>query len=113
MTTDDQGAADDNVMRCSFCNKTQFELRKLVSGPGVAICDECISICVDITSDDRTAQAPPSEHAKPIGWPSTVYCSLCRMPVTREDTLPVEDRGLVCRPCVVSVQSAASRRVDR
>ena len=36
-------------IRCSFCNKTQEEARKLIAGPGgVYICDECIDICADI-----------------------------------------------------------------
>ena len=38
-----------NDIRCSFCNKTQAQVRKLIAGPaGVYICDECIDICADI-----------------------------------------------------------------
>ena len=38
-----------NDIRCSFCNKTQSQVRKLIAGPaGVYICDECIDICADI-----------------------------------------------------------------
>ncbi|MDN6568986.1 MAG: ATP-dependent Clp protease ATP-binding subunit ClpX, partial [Tetragenococcus halophilus] len=35
-------------VRCSFCGKTQEEVRKIVAGPGVYICDECINLCKDI-----------------------------------------------------------------
>lgn len=42
----------EGKVRCSFCNKTQDEVRKLIAGPsGVYICDECIEICVDILDD--------------------------------------------------------------
>ena len=39
-------------IRCSFCNKTQEQVRKLIAGPGVYICDECIDICAEIIQDE-------------------------------------------------------------
>ncbi len=55
-----------NEIRCSFCNKTQGQVRKLIAGPaGVYICDECIDICADILEeeleDDAVQEALPSE----------------------------------------------------
>ena len=42
-----------NDVRCSFCNKTQGQVRKLIAGPaGVYICDECIDICADILEEE-------------------------------------------------------------
>ena len=40
-------------MRCSFCSKSQSEVRKLIAGPNVYICDECIEICTDIIAEER------------------------------------------------------------
>ena len=43
----------DNKVRCSFCNKTQDQVRKLIAGPnGAYICDECIDICADIIEEE-------------------------------------------------------------
>ncbi|NLZ82439.1 MAG: ATP-dependent Clp protease ATP-binding subunit ClpX, partial [Clostridiales bacterium] len=39
-------------VRCSFCNKTQDQVRKLIAGPGVYICDECIEICSEIIEEE-------------------------------------------------------------
>ena len=39
--------------RCSFCNKDQNDVRKLIAGPNVFICDECIEVCNDIVADDK------------------------------------------------------------
>ncbi len=39
-------------LRCSFCNKTQDQVRKLIAGPGVYICDECIEICSEIIEEE-------------------------------------------------------------
>ena len=43
----------DQALRCSFCNKSQREVKKLIAGPTVFICDECVDICLDIIAEDR------------------------------------------------------------
>jgi ATP-dependent Clp protease ATP-binding subunit ClpX len=48
MTTDDKGP-----LRCSFCGRSQDEVKKLIAGPGVYICDECVALCEDILAEDR------------------------------------------------------------
>jgi len=45
-------------LRCSFCGKTQDEVRKLVAGPKVYICDECIDLCNDIIAEERAHEQP-------------------------------------------------------
>src|SRR5256885_16436774 len=42
-----------DVLRCSFCNKSQRDVKKLIAGPTVYICDECVDICLDIIAEDR------------------------------------------------------------
>jgi ATP-dependent Clp protease ATP-binding subunit ClpX len=51
MTTKKTGDAE--VLRCSFCNKDQNDVRKLIAGPTVFICDECVEVCNDIIADDN------------------------------------------------------------
>jgi ATP-dependent Clp protease ATP-binding subunit ClpX len=46
-------ASSDEALRCSFCNKSQREVKKLIAGPTVFICDECVDICLDIIAEDR------------------------------------------------------------
>lgn len=43
----------DDALRCSFCNKSQREVKKLIAGPTVFICDECVDICLDIIAEDK------------------------------------------------------------
>ena len=45
-------AASGETLRCSFCNKNQNDVRKLIAGPTVFICDECVDVCNDIIADD-------------------------------------------------------------
>ena len=56
----------EEIVRCSFCNKTQDQVRKLIAGPkgkNVYICDECIDICSEIIEEEKrmelTAQKKP------------------------------------------------------
>ena len=42
----------DRHLRCSFCGKSRDEVRKLIAGPTVYICDECVNLCNDIIAED-------------------------------------------------------------
>jgi ATP-dependent Clp protease ATP-binding subunit ClpX len=44
---------NDDILRCSFCNKSQNDVRKLIAGPTVFICDECVAVCQDIIDEDQ------------------------------------------------------------
>ncbi len=49
-----------NTLYCSFCGKSQHEVRKLIAGPTVFICDECVELCMDIIREEqsRARQSP-------------------------------------------------------
>ena len=55
----------DDVLRCSFCNKSQNDVKKLIAGPTVFICDECVDVCNEIISDDITTEAASVKEALP------------------------------------------------
>lgn len=48
---------NNDAVRCSFCGKAQYEVKKLVAGPGVYICDECIELCREIIEEELTDEA--------------------------------------------------------
>jgi len=48
-------------LRCTFCGKSQFDVRKLIAGPTAFICDECVALCVKICEDDKI----PTEMGSP------------------------------------------------
>ncbi len=60
--SDDSGKSEDGkLLYCSFCGKSQHEVRKLIAGPSVFICDECVELCNDIIReelDDRSEDRP-------------------------------------------------------
>jgi ATP-dependent Clp protease ATP-binding subunit ClpX len=69
MTEDRQGRTGDStkILYCSFCGKSQHEVRKLIAGPSVFICDECVELCNDIIREEleEKAHAARSHLPKP------------------------------------------------
>ena len=52
-------------LRCSFCNKDQRDVKKLIAGPTVYICDECVDICLDIIAEERELDEPKTRLKLP------------------------------------------------
>ena len=59
---DKKGSSSEKILYCSFCGKSQHEVKKLIAGPSVFICDECIDLCNDIIRDEVAAE---SEQTRP------------------------------------------------
>lgn len=67
-----QDTTPENAQQfCSFCGKSVYEVKKLVSGRGVCICDECINLCNDIMADDKQVQMTKESVSLPT--PSQIY----------------------------------------
>jgi len=63
MSKNDKNGSESESIHCSFCGKSQDEVKKLIAGPTVYICDECIDLCNDIVKEDRQREADASESA--------------------------------------------------
>jgi len=72
MTKSSNGDAK-NVLYCSFCGKSQHEVRKLIAGPTVFICDECVELCMDIIREEHKTTLVKSRDGVPT--PSDI-CSV-------------------------------------
>ncbi len=61
---------EKNVLYCSFCGKSQHEVRKLIAGPSVFICNECIELCMDICYDEGyiSSELDRVGKLKPEDW---------------------------------------------
>ena len=66
MTDTRNGEDNGKLLYCSFCGKSQHEVRKLIAGPSVFICDECVDLCNDIIREEvQEAQAESNAHKLP------------------------------------------------
>jgi len=59
------GSDQKNTLFCSFCGKSQHEVRKLIAGPTVFICDECIELCMDIIREENKSPLTESRDGVP------------------------------------------------
>ena len=73
---------NEDVPRCTFCGKTEHQVRKLVTGPNAAICDECIALCVEIISEERQQDAEHNMLSVPK--PAQIYSYLNRYVVGQD-----------------------------
>jgi hypothetical protein len=85
-------------LRCSFCNLSQRDVRMLISGRKVYICDICVDICREILAENVKTLPPPD-----LG---TLKCSLCRRWVAAEGVLSVGTIGQLCLFCSAAVREA-------
>jgi len=69
-------------LKCSFCGKSQEQVRKLVAGPGVYICDECIELCNEIVEEELSTDEVQTPRATPK--PKEIYDVLCQYVVGQE-----------------------------
>ena len=124
--TSDHTKEPKELLHCSFCRKSQDDVRTLITGPTVFICDECVQVCVDIIKADASGAAddtPEAAEARAraaaeqmnrdhagqadgdLEIPSWhVRCPLCELVVPTDDAIPIAGRGVLCRPCVVAIR---------
>ncbi len=68
----DRKSGTDKLLYCSFCGKSQHEVRKLIAGPSVFICDECIELCNDIIRDEIAADQGPKSGRGELPTPKEI-----------------------------------------
>ncbi len=66
MSDDRSRNKDEKLLYCSFCGKSQHEVRKLIAGPSVFICDECVDLCNDIIREEINETGQDAESKLPI-----------------------------------------------
>jgi len=80
-----KGSSSEKVLYCSFCGKSQHEVKKLIAGPSVFICDECIELCNDIIRDEVPAEGADAKSAKgDLPIPGEIKASLDQYVIGQE-----------------------------
>ena len=74
--TDDSKSKSDKLLYCSFCGKSQHEVRKLIAGPSVFICDECVDLCNEIIREETTGDIATQESSTDFPVPQEIHAIL-------------------------------------
>ena len=82
--SDNDNQEEDKLLYCSFCGKNQNEVRKLIAGPSVYICNECIDLCNDIIKEELS-EARETEEEEGFPVPIEIKASLDEYVIGQED----------------------------
>jgi ATP-dependent Clp protease ATP-binding subunit ClpX len=81
----DKKSSSEKLLYCSFCGKSQHEVKKLIAGPSVFICDECIDLCNDIIRDESSAEPGAGIAKSDLPAPREI-CTILDQYVIGQDT---------------------------
>ncbi|PYN58177.1 MAG: hypothetical protein DMD92_13060 [Candidatus Rokuibacteriota bacterium] len=113
-------------LRCSFCDKHRNDVRKLIAGPGVYICDKCIALCDDIVAEE-SEEREEAQRKEEAGWGAslpgfssraeprvspTALCRLCGLPTPMQDVIAVPDAAS-CALCAWLPSVRCRNRIPR
>jgi len=68
--------SDDKLLYCSFCGKSQHEVKKLIAGPSVFVCDECVDLCNDIIREELLEATPPGQQEEKLPTPREINAEI-------------------------------------
>jgi ATP-dependent Clp protease ATP-binding subunit ClpX len=71
-----KGTSSEKTLYCSFCGKSQHEVKKLIAGPSVFVCDECIELCNEIIRDELPASTEGTDTRSELPTPSEIKANL-------------------------------------
>ena len=76
---------DSDLLKCSFCGKSQKQVKKLIAGPGVYICDECIDLCNEIIEEEL--RPPTTLETRSLPAPQDMYAFLNEYVVGQDEAI--------------------------
>ena len=115
--SDEAESSPDKILRCSFCSKTQHDVRKLIAGPTVYICEECVDLCNDILAEEfrekpKIETKVPAQTGRAPAVPLQ-GCLLCRLPKEAEELTYIPDRGTICSVCLDTIRAVIEESKER
>lgn len=85
----DKDPVEDKLLYCSFCGKSQNEVRKLIAGPSVFICDECVDLCNDIIREEADGDLEEGNSDNQTPSPAEIHAILDDYVIGQEDAKKV------------------------
>lgn len=89
MSDDNKSNEENKLLYCSFCGKSQHEVRKLIAGPSVFICDECVDLCEDIIREEAIDDVSKEDERDQFPIPSEIHIGLNDYVIAQESAKKV------------------------
>jgi hypothetical protein len=107
-----QFADESKVNTCSFCGKNQSEVRKLIAGTSVHICDECVELCKNIVAEEveTDAKAAKNPKAREKQTKQDRLCGICMEPRETDELIFLPHAAYMCAGCLEEIQLVRDKR---
>jgi hypothetical protein len=100
---------DTKHSSCSFCGKNQSDVRKLVAGPSVHICDECVELCKNIVAEDADVSGKAKNAAKAKSKTNRL-CGICMEPRETDELIFLPHAAYMCAGCLEEMQAVRDKQ---
>lgn len=98
---------------CSFCSKGPNEVRKLIAGPSVHICDECVKLCSGIVAAEAAAEAKAIAKAVTAKSKEDRLCGICMEPRETDELIFLPHAAYMCAGCLEDIQTVRDKHGEK
>ena len=102
----DEGSAAS----CSFCSKAESEVVKLIAGPSVHICDECVVLCDDILTKENGNKTEKTKRSPKVDPSAERLCGICMEPRETDELIFLPHAAYMCAGCLEDIQTVRDKR---
>ena len=108
-------ADESKLLTCSFCGKNQQEVRKLIAGPSVHICDECVKLCGGIIAEELEVAKSGSPKLKKAAGDSKEerLCGICMEPRETDELIFLPHAAYMCAGCLEDIQTVRDKHGEK
>ena len=104
---------DAKYTACSFCGKSQNEVRKLVAGPSVHICDECIELCKNILVEELDAGGGRKSKSAGSTSKENRLCGICMEERESDELIFLPHAAYMCAGCLEDIQTIRDKQAEK
>lgn len=104
-----QFAEEHKLLTCSFCGKNQNEVGKLIAGPSVQICNECVRVCDEILTKEKVAESETKLKAT-AGAAEERLCGICMEARETDELIFLPHAAYMCAGCLEDIQLVRDKR---
>ena len=104
---------DPKAAVCSFCGKNQSEVRKLVAGPSVHICDECVELCRNIVAGELDVGEESKLKSANSGTKENGLCGICMEEREPDELIFLPHAAYMCAECLEDIQAVRDKHPEK
>ena len=98
---------------CSFCGRNQNEVRKLVAGPSVHICDQCVELCKNILVEELDAGEVSKGKSAKTGAKENGLCGICMEERESDELIFLPHAAYMCAGCLEDIQAVRDKQAEK